>query len=71
MVEQSNYKVHFVLHDGTRVIVEKEIAEKSQLVCAAIEEDPECEDHEDEGEENRRWDVPLKRNPTAEEKSPQ
>jgi hypothetical protein len=29
MVEQSNYKVHFVLHDGTRVIVDKEIAEKS------------------------------------------
>jgi hypothetical protein len=59
MVESSVYKVHFVLADGTIVQCDKEHALKMGLAKGSIEEDPECEDHEDDGEEERRWDVPV------------
>ena len=40
------------------------------MVEAAIQEDPECLDHEDDGEEERRWDVPVLRYKTAENADP-
>lgn len=66
MVEQAAYKVHFILKSGEKVIVEKEVAQLCTMVSDAIEEDPDCEDHEAEGEENRRWDVEVIRSESAE-----
>lgn len=40
------------------------------LAEAAIQEDPDCLDHEDDGEEERRWDVPVIRYKTAESANP-